>query len=1541
MRNPFEIIADINQSYKKFTIPFVLILTIMFVPLALRGIAATNADFATFLPQNLESSHADQILAEEFPDQSESSIVILLQSKNESLDIYNEQIISLIQDLDSGLETEEDIPEVNLTSWVSLEDNVQEIFQETIIDLQLMIAENMIPILNDYQGNISMMKELLGEFTILAKSIELFSQMLDFYLLTYYDFARSIYYLSNQTNAYESYFRSSDYSPLYSVWDNTTGELNQLMVLQVYLATFDVIDPLLMPDFMMDGLLNDLVLGFFNQSMGSVVPAPYIPAVNQLLLLLNSTWSTNFAIETPTNQSMYGVLDYSPIPTVNQLQQQYMLGRLVNVSVLTLSDLFTAIMADPQLQSSLESLQDVLDLSGDLIPTVNSSFMESLHDAPLQYMGLWFDLSRAIYYLNNATAAYQDGLNSTHLDIINNTWAGALYGLPNQDYTVSALAYTSTSMPIPPSGFPLGVIMSTNSTLADSTTDDIVFNIFNGTAFQQWAIENPGDLPGYFQSQEYQSLLVLRDTWATFRGISSLINNPLFGDYVGIPPGTPLAELSQLGVMDRLMDIANSTFQVYASMLFSSMNFSESGVPLSLKIAETESLNSITEAIGLTIKNETELQTFVTQLSAGILTQYIADIPINISILTTALNTQIIPLAVLYRDSGFPDQVLQDIIVNLFITILQSTDLTSFFDPTMFGETDLGSYEFNISQLLTSINFTTLVENLYLSTIPGSNVTTTLIAAGISQGLISQITLIIPEPTIHTLPNAVTKSLISADNKTTLLVISFPNNGEEESYSDSVEAIRTLLHQVVVENDLEDDLDYWVTGGLAQLYDSSHSINEDIETVDIVAVILVVLLLSLVFLSIIAPVIPLLAIGIAIVEAIGFVFIIVTLGSQEIPTLMLALLSVTMLGAGVDYCLFILWRYKEERQYGRNRYLAIREATIHAGESVVSSGSTVMIGFGSLLLSTFPLLNQLGLGPMVGIAFSLLAALTIIPIFLHLLGDKAFFPRNFAKDYDKNRERIRAEIKAEKEGRRSENKPRRFSIKWMSHWTVKHPWPVILAFLAVTAFFGVKMLDIRVSYDTADLLPLNVESMDGFQAMEGNFPKGQLYPIKIVLKFEDPLSAPTDPMYDLTKLQQIESFAQAIEQEFRLTSGGETLVSQINTVTRPNGVPINFSESLDPLTFGLLTQFVGPTTNTTVVLDVVMDVDPIGGESLRFVGNLRLFVEEYQIDNEGTVFGTQDLEIVIGGTTAHFKDMSEIIERETPMIVAFVLIGIFIVLYLITGSLFTPIRLELTILMTVIITLGASQIFFVEFLGYGISWVMPIMLFVLIFGLGMDYDIFIITRMREEVALRGLSDEDAILEALDKSSTIITAAGLIMASSLGSLYVGDSAILKLFGFAFFVGILLDATLVRQLLVPAIMVVAKRANWWNPIKALQRVPSEEKREWIREAQLEKLEQEHKQKDLTDNQLKEFRGKMKKYWKEVSKLEKMRKEMSDDEYLNNLSRVEKSIRNLPRNVRQTFILDVRRLIGKIEKLRDKTAGKIYNTIEIDNLKFKLEK
>ncbi|MHA2054179.1 MAG: MMPL family transporter, partial [Candidatus Hodarchaeales archaeon] len=1484
MKNPFEIIARNNQVYKKYVITTVVILTFALVPFALRGFTSTNADFVGFLPKNIESDRASELIAQEFPGQSSASMVILLESTNSTLDVFDPRISALLEELELELESSSELPASNVTSWVSLENQTQDLYQTGMEDLTDVLISTLIPLLDTYKENISLIKNMFNNFSSLAKSVEVFSQMLDYYLLTYYDFARSIFYLSNLTDAYSSYFFASDYSNLYSFWDNTTGSLNQIMTLQAYLASFDVINPAITPDLIMDSFVNNLVFNFFNQSIAQLIPQEQIFVVYQFMNLMNTTWNEAFLNETIARGSLYGSLLAPPTPTQFVLQsQQYLLGRLINISKATLSDLFGTILADQQLQQGLASLQDSLDFSRNLIPAINTSLIESLHDAPMEFMGLWFDFSRAIFYLSNFTTAYQTNITIADLITINDTWAGTLFGLENQDTTLTSLAYSLTNMTYQPPSTRLGTIMATNPSLGDSILNNLVFSLFNGSAFQEWAFFNPTNLSGYFQTSTYQFLLLLNETWTNSWSSSFLANGALFSGYIGQPwnstvnPGNVI-EYSQLGVLNRLMDIANTTFKEYVTEILKSYDYSSSGLAISAKLVSSSSSSAINEIIGLTIQNDSELESFVLSLALGILSQYPLEIPLNMTLFSEALTTQIIPIAIQYRNSSIPDQFMEDIVVNLFTVMLEegSIDLMALFDPEMFGSTDLGSIELNTTALIETINITELIINLYLTTIPDSMVTTSVIAFGISSTIVSSIMAFIPEPTIHSLPRYVTKSLISADNSTTLLIISFSEEQEGESLTKSVEPVRVLLRSMVSEANLDSEVNVWVTGGLAQLHDSSHSINEDIESVDLVAIILVLILLSVVFISIITPVIPLLAIGIAIVEAIGFVYIIVTLFNQEIPTLMLALLTVTMLGAGVDYCLFILWRYKEERQNGRNRYIAIREATIHAGESVVSSGSTVMIGFGSLLLSSFPLMTQLGLGPMVGIAFSLLAAMTIIPIILHLFGDKVFFPRNFNKEFENRRMELQNSVKDTKDNKSKNQSKNKISfLNRMSRWTVRNPWPVILAFVLVTAFFSVKASEIEVSYDTADLFPLNVESMQGFQAMEGNFPKGQLYPIKVVLHFSQPLATQNDLFYDLGTLSLIDSYADSIQNHFAKTENGETLVSQINTISRPNGVSLNLSAPLDALTVGLMQQFVGSASNTTIVLDIIMDVDPIGVESLNFIGDLRKWNNDFQETNPD-MFGTDDVEIIVGGTTASFKDMSDIMDRETPIIILFVLVGIFIVLYLITGSIFTPIRLELTILMTVIITLGASQLVFVEAWGYGISWIMPIMLFVLIFGLGMDYDIFIITRMREEVALRGLTDEEAIIEALDKTSTIITAAGLIMASSLGSLFV-----------SFFIGILLDATLVRQLLVPAIMVVAKKANWWNPIKALQRVPSDEERKTIRDEHLKKIEAEYLEKDLTDSELKKYRKKLTETYGDLKTLQQSLGKVSKEDVFTNLS------------------------------------------------------
>ncbi|GAG67049.1 unnamed protein product, partial [marine sediment metagenome] len=194
----------------------------------------------------------------------------------------------------------------------------------------------------------------------------------------------------------------------------------------------------------------------------------------------------------------------------------------------------------------------------------------------------------------------------------------------------------------------------------------------------------------------------------------------------------------------------------------------------------------------------------------------------------------------------------------------------------------------------------------------------------------------------------------------------------------------------------------------------------------------------------------------------------------------------------------------------------------------------------------------------------------------------------------------------------------------------------------------------------------------------------------------------------------------------------------------------------------------------------------------------------------------------------------------------------------------------------------------------------------------------IVTRMREEVAIRGLTDEDAIIEALDQTSTIITAAGVIMAFSLGSLFIASSNILKLFGFSFFIAILLDATLIRQLLVPAIMVVAKRANWWNPIKSLSRVPSDEERKKIREEMRDSQEKEVTYDDLSYAKLREFEQKFDNTNDSLKKLASEEVDLSSPESQAKIQKIKDFVNNLPGTAPETFDFTIEKINKKIAQL-----------------------
>ncbi|MFX1514319.1 MAG: MMPL family transporter, partial [Promethearchaeota archaeon] len=301
----------------------------------------------------------------------------------------------------------------------------------------------------------------------------------------------------------------------------------------------------------------------------------------------------------------------------------------------------------------------------------------------------------------------------------------------------------------------------------------------------------------------------------------------------------------------------------------------------------------------------------------------------------------------------------------------------------------------------------------------------------------------------------------------------------------------------------------------------------------------------------------------------------------------------------------------------------------------------------------------------------------------------------------------------------------------------------------------------------------------------------------------------TKIIIDQDILAQIEIIAQTFEVL--------NFVETVKTYTRPEGIPIDY---LNPDSYSqsqMIRFFSDKNDRTTFLIEVFLSIEPMDVEALQKIEGIREIARE----NE-----PEGARILVGGSTAMYHDMRHLVQRDEPLWVAIVIIGVFVILLLLLGSVFTPIRLEFTILVSVLTALGMTEFVFGTIQNRGIPWMIPIMLFVLLFGLGMDYDIFIVTRMREEV-LKGKSDKEAIVTAIDKTGTIITSCGIIMAGAFGSLMLSSGLMFQTMGFAFAVAIILDATVVRIFLVPAIMVLMERWNWWAP-GSLQRVHRDENR-----------------------------------------------------------------------------------------------------------------
>lgn len=696
-----------------------------------------------------------------------------------------------------------------------------------------------------------------------------------------------------------------------------------------------------------------------------------------------------------------------------------------------------------------------------------------------------------------------------------------------------------------------------------------------------------------------------------------------------------------------------------------------------------------------------------------------------------------------------------------------------------------------------------------------------------------------------------------------VFLVSFSVGGGLSSM-DEVGNLRSVVASAMDDAGLSDMRTY-VTGSVPIAYDTLQGANADMSVIDPISIVLIFVLLGLFFCSLVTAAVPPLVVGTAYGIVLSLIFALG--GVMDIFYITRVIVLVSMLGAGCDYSVFIISRYREERRSGKSKEDALSEAMVWAGESVLTSGLAVIIGFAVMALCSYSLVSSMAIVLAIGIVLAMLAALTLIPAVISIVGDRVFWPRDM--EFYRRMEASGSGLY----GRLTEAGRRYFT--WAGKFSVNHAKAIVAVAILITVPLGYTAVTSDDSFDMISVMP-DSEAKNGVDAITESTDGGLLMPTYALVQLDSPIAEMTDlggGMGVLRWTSEGQSYLAGLsELQGRFTEADSNVSYVMGPVSwsalysmahdalvqagYPEGmvtpemvnravlsqIPDVVSDRLEAF-FGSYGWNLTPDTalplspemqapvsslldyavNTGaglvssdgmyVQMMIVVSDEPMSQESMASVGTARDVLDAYTSENPWAV------DAWVLGTPAVLYDISGVVNTEFHWIEVGVILLIYVLLMLVLGSYFTPIRSLATIMMGVVWTLGVLQLVFVHALGAEVVWIVPIVLFVICLGLGMDYDILLTTRIREG-KVRGMSNDIAIRDSLMRSGGIITLCGLIMGGTFLTLLLSGSVMLKEIGFALGFAILLDSLVVVPYVVPALMHLMGDWSWKGP-KFLQR------------------------------------------------------------------------------------------------------------------------
>jgi putative drug exporter of the RND superfamily len=675
---------------------------------------------------------------------------------------------------------------------------------------------------------------------------------------------------------------------------------------------------------------------------------------------------------------------------------------------------------------------------------------------------------------------------------------------------------------------------------------------------------------------------------------------------------------------------------------------------------------------------------------------------------------------------------------------------------------------------------------------------------------------------------ALVGELRSPDGAAELVVIGFKAAPFTTSTDNAITAIRRHIDGTAPAG-----LSHHLTGTAGLAADEATGLVRSFTQTAWITVLLVLAILVLVYRSLLAPLVPLASIGLAYLVARGIVGVMAAHGFK-VATLAETFMIVMVFGAGTDYCLFAVSRYREHLDAGEEPGVSTIGRTMTVvGTVIAASAITVVAGFLSMLTARFGIYKTMG--PAIGIAIlvTLAAALTLTPALLSLAGRLVFWPSQL-QDPDRNR---------------------RSSIRWrrLARWIRRQPAVALLAGLIILLFPANGLALFHESFDLINELPAAADARQGFNVLGAHFPAGTVAPVYVVIDPAAPVTTNdrlaaidrlTEALRAVPGVQQVRSITQPdgqpltndaldhiggkkILDDFGLDPNKIDVTPLFDAMSRPGGLRFNSAllARYPQLLNGPLSFFVGQGRTSTRVF-VALAGNPYSRQALPVIGHL-----DQTANNAlaGTALSGARLEI--GGPPAAFTDMQQVGNRDFRVMTAVLLAGIFAVLALLLRSLIAPFYLLATVLVSYAATLGLTSAVFDGLLHQkGLSFWLPPFLFIILVALGADYNIFIMSRVREE-ADRGHPPLDAVEEGLVATGRVITSAGLILAGTFAALVLAPLPMLAQIGFAVTAGVLIDTFLVRSLIVPAATMLLGRWAFWPAIPNTAARPARPRPAWV--------------------------------------------------------------------------------------------------------------